>query len=452
MSRARDLGSAFSSSSNTALDTEVTAAISTHATAANGHIGRGSTANRPASPTIGDTYFDTTLVALIAYTSAGWVKVSQDPAPQIGSISPTTAATTGTTVTITGSNFKSALSVQFIGTNSTVYNSPVATFVSATTATATTPALPVAYEPYDVKVINADNQFAILDNCLDSGGTPVWNTASGTITTIMEQTALNTSVSATDPDGTSIIYSSSNKPSWITLNSSTGALTGTAPDISVDTTYSFDITASDGTNSSSRAFNVVSTRYMENIFTPTSVYGDARSVFSWSTSATLSEAGSVSSVADGIDSTNPTNWVSEGYQHQLQNSDGYIQVDLGSGRSFTPTKTAVIGYPGSGQHWCNNNYIKGSNDGTNWTTLVTWTTHPGASLNGSGNTTSGYLHYLSSPLNNYKTSYVSANLNTLGITISGSSAYRYFRLGGSNWTVSNGYQLVMDWIFYGYPA
>ena len=256
MSKARDIANILSASTAMATDAEVSSAVSIHATAANGHVGRGNTASRPASSTIGDLYFDTTLAALIAYKSGGWEKVSQDPAPQIASISPTTAATTGTTVTITGSSFKSALAVQFIGTNSTVYNSPVATFVNATTATATTPALPVAYEPYDVKVINSDNQYGILENCLDSGGTPVWNTASGSIGSIAKNSSMNLLVSATDPDATSIIYSSSNLPAWVTLNSSTGALTGTSPDISSDTLYSFDITASDGVNTSSRAFSI----------------------------------------------------------------------------------------------------------------------------------------------------------------------------------------------------
>jgi hypothetical protein len=257
MSRARDLGSAFSSSSNTASDAEVATAVSTHATAANGHIGRGSTANRPASPTVGDFYFDTTLLSLMVYKSTGWEKSSQDPAPQIASISPSTAATTGTTVTVTGSSFKSGVAVQFIGTNGSIYNSPVATFVGSTTVTATTPALPVAYEPYDVKVLNSDNQFAILENCLDSGGTPAWNTSSGTIATLSELSSLSASVSATDPDGTSIVYSSSNLPIWVTLNSSSGELTGTAPDVASDTTYTFDITASDGVNSSSRSFSII---------------------------------------------------------------------------------------------------------------------------------------------------------------------------------------------------
>jgi hypothetical protein len=263
MSRIRDIANILSANTDIATDAEVassvSAAVSTHATAANGHVGRGTTENRPVSPTLGDLYFDTTLNALIAYRSEGWEKVSQDPAPQVDSISPTTAAITGTTITITGSNFQSGLSVQFIGTNLTAYNSPIATFVNGTTATATTPNLPVAYEPYDVKVVNNDNQFGILDNCLDSGGTPVWNTASGTLSTIIEKTALSASVSATDPDGTLIVYSSSNLPSWISLNPSTGSLTGTSPEISVDTNYSFDITASDGVNTSSRSFAVSST-------------------------------------------------------------------------------------------------------------------------------------------------------------------------------------------------
>ena len=257
MSRIRDIASILTANTAIATDAEVANAVSTHSTAVNGHVGRGTTANRPVSPTVGDVYFDTTLGSLIAYKSTGWEKVSQDPAPGVASISPTTAATTGTLINIIGSGFKTGLTVQFVGTNASTYNSPSVTFLSGSSATATTPALPVAYEPYDIKVFNSDNQFGTLENCLDVGGTPTWNTSSGTIATIAEQTSLNTTVSATDPDGTSIVYSSSNLPAWISLNSSTGALTGTAPDIASDTTYSFDISASDGVNTSSRAFNVI---------------------------------------------------------------------------------------------------------------------------------------------------------------------------------------------------
>jgi hypothetical protein len=261
MSKARDIANILSANTAIATDAEVassvSAAVSTHATAANGHIGRGTTANRPVSPTIGDLYFDTTLSALIAYRPVGWEKVSQDPAPEIASISPTTAAITGTVVTLTGSNFKSGLVVNFIGTNGVSYSSPVVAVINDTTATATTPNLPTLYEPYDIKASNADNQFGVLDNALDTGGTPTWVTSSGLISTLGMQTSLsNLSVSAVDPDGTSIIYSSSNLPSWVSLNSSTGALTGTAPIVSSDTTYSFNIVASDGVNTSTRSFSI----------------------------------------------------------------------------------------------------------------------------------------------------------------------------------------------------
>jgi len=371
MSKARDIANILSANTAIATDAEVSssvsAAVSTHATAANGHVGRGTTANRPPSPSIGDLYFDTTLNALIAFRTAGWEKVSQDPAPQIASISPLTAATAGTVITITGSNYKSGLSVQFIGTNATVYNSPVAIFVSDGTATATTPNLPVAYEPYDVKLINSDGQFAILENALDSGGTPTWNTAPGTISTISEESQLNVSVSATDPDGTSIFYSSSNLPAWISLNSSTGALTGTAPQVASDTTYTFDINASDGANSSSRSFNIIVNnvvitggneintvgQYKYHIFT-------SDGTFSTNTSKTVS----ICSIGGG-----------GGGGTYTGGGGGAGELDLFTNFTLTPGNYAVtIGQAGAGS---NNGSIKGGNGGTTTfaspssTTLVT---------------------------------------------------------------------------------
>jgi len=267
MSKARDIANVLSANTAIATDAEVSSAVSAHATALNGHVGRGTTENRPSSPSVGDIYFDTTLNALTEYRSSGWFKVSQDPAPVITSISPTTAATSGTLITVTGLNFKTGLSIKFVGTNGLEYNANVTEFVSSTSATGTTPNLLVAYEPYDVKVTNPDGQSATLNNCLDAGGTPVWNTTSGSLIVITELSSLSTSISSTDPDGTSITYSSSNLPAWVSLNSSTGTLTGTAPEVSSNTTYTFDITASDGVNSSSRSFSIT----VNNSVAPTSV-------------------------------------------------------------------------------------------------------------------------------------------------------------------------------------
>jgi uncharacterized membrane protein len=135
MSKARDIANILSANTAIATDAEVSAAISSAtsglatsssvstavtnertalATLTNKtidgnsntiHVKRGTTAERPVTTTIGDQYFDTTVGALYNYSVSGWVKVSQDPPPQIASISPTTAANTGTLITITGANY-----------------------------------------------------------------------------------------------------------------------------------------------------------------------------------------------------------------------------------------------------------------------------------------------------------------------------------------------------------
>ena len=90
MSRIRDIANLFSANTSAATDSEVTAAISahnsstttvhgisdtaalatstsvasdisTHNTTANGHVKRGNTASRPASPANGDIYMNTQL-------------------------------------------------------------------------------------------------------------------------------------------------------------------------------------------------------------------------------------------------------------------------------------------------------------------------------------------------------------------------------------------------------
>ncbi len=258
MTRARDVASALSGALS-ASDT-VSQTLSNKTIDGNNNTittKRGGTSSRPSTPTTGTLYYNTDDDKLQIY-DAGWEDVSQEPAPILTEIDPVTAATTGTSITITGSYIQTGATVKFIGTDATERTAASVSVVSSGEITATTPSLPVAYEPYDVKVINPDNQFATLDDALDAGGTPTWSTASGTLATINENTSLSTSVSASDPDGTSIVYSSSNLPAWISLNSSTGALTGTAPDIESNTTYNFNITASDGVNTSSRAFAVVS--------------------------------------------------------------------------------------------------------------------------------------------------------------------------------------------------
>ena len=210
--------------------------------------------------TAGQIRFNTTTGLAEYYTGTEFKSI--DVPPTVTAISPSTALSANTSITITGNNFFSGATVQFIGNDGTVYNSPTVTVNNSGSITALTPAtaLTVANEPYDVKVTNASGLSSILNDSLDAGSSPAWSTASGNLTSVLEGFAVNTSVSATDVDaGQTISYSvaSGTLPTGVSLNSSTGAITGTAGSVASDTTNTFTINATDGANSASRSFNII---------------------------------------------------------------------------------------------------------------------------------------------------------------------------------------------------
>ena len=130
--------------------------------------------------------------------------------------------------------------------------------------TATTPSITIncsSNEPYDIKVTNNSGLSGTLADALDAGGSPTWSTSAGNIATVDEGASLSTSISATDPDGQTVSYSETGgtvlSTNGFTLNSSTGAITGTAPTVSANTTLSFTARASDGTNIADRIFNII---------------------------------------------------------------------------------------------------------------------------------------------------------------------------------------------------
>jgi hypothetical protein len=62
-----------------ATSTSVSSSISTHATSANGHVLRGNTASRPASPSVGDVYSNTQTGYIEVYTATGWSQLGVIP-------------------------------------------------------------------------------------------------------------------------------------------------------------------------------------------------------------------------------------------------------------------------------------------------------------------------------------------------------------------------------------
>jgi hypothetical protein len=220
-------------------------------------IAFGNTANRPASPDVGTPYFNGQEGRLELYTSTGWSNIVQE-VPAVSTISGVYGEAAGSaTITINGTNFASGAIAYVVGSNGSEYAATTTTFNSVVQLTAIFSNLSGTYEPYDVKVVNPSNLFGVIPDALYINQTPVWSTSAGTLGTFTENIAVSLSVSATDPEGTSITYSSSDIPNWLTLNSSTGSITGTPPLLSSDTTYSFTVTATDGINSSPRTFSLV---------------------------------------------------------------------------------------------------------------------------------------------------------------------------------------------------
>jgi len=225
-----------------------------------GGIPFGNTAGRPTAAT-GKLYSNGETARIELYTqSSGWQNIVQET-PGVSSITGTYLESTDSgTITISGTNFVSGAYATAIGTNGVQVDASSTTYNSLVQLTATFTGLSNLYEPYDIKVTNPSNLFGMLPDALYVNASPVWSTSAGSLGTFTEQVSISVSATATDSDST-IAYalaSGSTLPSGVTLNSSTGVISGTLPDISADTTYTFTINASDGVNIIPRAFSITS--------------------------------------------------------------------------------------------------------------------------------------------------------------------------------------------------
>ena len=234
-------------------------------------IPSGDTASRTGINTsTGDFRYNTTTGKVEFYNGTGWENIGTSQ-PLINNISPSSfSGAAGTSITLVGQNFVSGANVHFVSSvNGSSTAAGSVAFVNSGIMTAVTPLLTTAGEPYGVKVTNPDGGQTLLEAALDAGSSPTWTTSAGSIGSgIQKNTTLSgISVNASDPDGqaitysevTSVLTSNADTPATtmgLTLNSSTGAITGTAPNVSSDTTYNFTIRASDGINTTDRNFSL----------------------------------------------------------------------------------------------------------------------------------------------------------------------------------------------------
>jgi len=209
----------------------------------------GNTAGRPAAQT-GQPYFNGETARLELYTSAGsWENIVQE-VPGVSSISGNYSESSNSgVITIYGTNFVTGAIATAVGSNGVQVNATSTVFNSLVQLTATFTGLSNQHEPYDIKVTNPSNLFGLLPDALYVNAIPVWQTAAGSLGTFEDYVSI--AVSAIAIDDSTITYtlaSGSSLPSGVTLNSSTGLISGITPDVLSDTAYTFTINASDGLN------------------------------------------------------------------------------------------------------------------------------------------------------------------------------------------------------------
>ena len=215
--------------------------------------------------TAGQIRFNTTIGLAEYYDGTNFKSI--DSPPTVTAVSPLEVDSTAggnITFTITGSNFQSGAVAKFIGNDATEITASTTTINSGSSISAiiARSSFVGAKEPYDVRVINTSGLSGTLDNQINVDVSPAWSTASGTLATIYDDaTGTHATVSATDADGDTVSYSETGgtvlTTAGLTLNSSTGAISGNPTNVASDTTYSFTLRATANSKTVDRAFNII---------------------------------------------------------------------------------------------------------------------------------------------------------------------------------------------------
>ena len=235
-------------------------------------ISSGTTAQRDASFGAGTLRFNSSTGLMEYYTGTEFKAIDAPPAITNFSVdggSPVTStflesSSSVITIAINGTLFDTTgATVLFVGTGggdvsplTTVRNNS-----SLLTVTVNRSSFNNTYEPYDIRVTNGSGLSALLENCIVSDTAPSFATASGTLGTISNGNRSSytlSPVTATDIDGDTITYSitSGSLPTGLSLNSSTGAISGTASAVGSNTVSTFTVSASTATLTSTRSFSI----------------------------------------------------------------------------------------------------------------------------------------------------------------------------------------------------
>ena len=163
--------------------------------------------------------------------------------PTISSISPTVIENSQTAVTITGTNFQSIPTVDAINASTgAITTADSVAFTSATTIVAT---FTLSVDgTYYLRAENNDGLAVRSTNALLTvSDAPAWTTAAGSLGTVAATGSVNFTVAATN--ATSFAKTSGSFPGGVSINASTGVISGTESGSTASTTYTFTIRATD---------------------------------------------------------------------------------------------------------------------------------------------------------------------------------------------------------------
>jgi len=205
------------------------------------------------SPTINTGVFlklpttDGTANQVIATNGSGTLSFADSITfPTISSINPGVIENTQTAVTITGTNFKDSSTPPFVDAiNSSTGAIVTADSVSFTNATTVVATFTISVDgTYFLRLENNDGIATRSGSALLTvSDAPAWTTAAGSLGTVAAAGTINFTVAATN--ATTFAVQSGSLPGGASLNTSTGAITGTESGSTQTTTYTFTIRATD---------------------------------------------------------------------------------------------------------------------------------------------------------------------------------------------------------------
>jgi|TARA_R100000084_G_scaffold45804_1_gene18833 hypothetical protein len=224
-------------------------------------VASGTTAQR--GSTAGQFRFNSTTGKFEGRNNSNFVAI--EVSPTVSSVSASNITQTqidaGFDIVITGSNYATGDVVNFVGNDNSEVTAATVTIDSTTQITARVPSnIQSTKEPFAVKVTSLGGLSGSLSSAFNIDAKPIWQTAAGSLATIFDgaRSSVSLSATATDEESDAITYSvqSGSLPSGLSLNTSTGAITGSLSAVGSDVTTNFTLRATSGSQTTDRAFSI----------------------------------------------------------------------------------------------------------------------------------------------------------------------------------------------------